>query len=630
MALTNLKDAVNQAINDFDEIKDEIEANGVRVDNAPTRDYAEKISEIPAFIYPRAVVSAKATEPININDLVTVDEDTVKEVEGMYWGYNADYLGTFYSTMYSGYSDKPNSAYVHPCVRPKLYKVNPILLYSKTQVTDAQAEANSVQATMSVLLQKDDGSFDASCHNTKDYKIVLKTSCYTNYPNLSTNASRYYYTFKTGVQYNDVDYVMTYDKKYLAFYTLDEENKLYKASTRIDIGTYITNYINEDAEFGTDQECFSCSCDVIFDGQHAYATDEDGLLIVVYALCKKPDDTHYSNAQFILVVDPSTSTIVDGLKLMQTEYALNITTSYVAPVQSSTGAQVSVQDAITKDLYLFKYNTSNTWDSELDDTNKSVAKSGMFLVPSDWRISKTCYLSSNASNPIDYSSSFGQTMLASNGVIFSLGRTSGTTTYENFTLYYHNCTFDGTTFSIGSRISTTKQVPYTTMTNAIHAAGYTDVVKPQYGYSVLHNDGIVFVDKQGLAHQVSKIIVEDPTTKHNIATMFEWIVDPANINTNNMSFKIDVGNLTEGTDGSTSNNIALLYARGTDKDYMIMYMYYTSSTSSQYTTICYSAESRNVSLVKDINNCKHIGMANNTADTGDLVTVNVWTDINPE
>lgn len=108
MALDNLRDAVNQAISDFDGIKEEIEANGVLVEDAPTMDYPEKIRDIPSTIRPRAIKNCVALEPINANNLVQVSLNGIRkwlkhEYSSEYqtslssssdWSFTIQYTGT--------------------------------------------------------------------------------------------------------------------------------------------------------------------------------------------------------------------------------------------------------------------------------------------------------------------------------------------------------------------------------------------------------------------------------------------------------------------------------------------------------------------------------------------------------
>lgn len=68
-----LNEAVNQAVNDFDEIEAAIEDNGVEVpDMTPTKDYDDYIDMIPTVVAPRKIIEARASEEIKRNNLVQV------------------------------------------------------------------------------------------------------------------------------------------------------------------------------------------------------------------------------------------------------------------------------------------------------------------------------------------------------------------------------------------------------------------------------------------------------------------------------------------------------------------------------------------------------------------------------
>lgn len=75
MDIDNLKDAVDQAVDDFDGIKDEIEASGVYVGTAPTSEYDDLINQIPLYISPRALVNGVANETLHEDNLVQVDKE---------------------------------------------------------------------------------------------------------------------------------------------------------------------------------------------------------------------------------------------------------------------------------------------------------------------------------------------------------------------------------------------------------------------------------------------------------------------------------------------------------------------------------------------------------------------------
>lgn len=69
----NLKEAVDQAVSDFDEIETAIEDNGVEIpDMTPTRDYDEYINQIPTVVSPRKIITGLATEEVKRNNLVKV------------------------------------------------------------------------------------------------------------------------------------------------------------------------------------------------------------------------------------------------------------------------------------------------------------------------------------------------------------------------------------------------------------------------------------------------------------------------------------------------------------------------------------------------------------------------------
>lgn len=77
MEQLNSKEIVDQAITDFDEIKSQIENNGVPVGSNPTRNYAELIADIPTMVAPRSYEYGVATETIYENNLVTMDENSI-------------------------------------------------------------------------------------------------------------------------------------------------------------------------------------------------------------------------------------------------------------------------------------------------------------------------------------------------------------------------------------------------------------------------------------------------------------------------------------------------------------------------------------------------------------------------
>lgn len=69
-----VKDTVDQAISDFDEIEAAIEENGVEIPIlTPTKDYDDYINMIPTVVSPRKIIEGMASEEIKRNNLVQID-----------------------------------------------------------------------------------------------------------------------------------------------------------------------------------------------------------------------------------------------------------------------------------------------------------------------------------------------------------------------------------------------------------------------------------------------------------------------------------------------------------------------------------------------------------------------------
>lgn len=62
---------IDQAVSDFDGIKDELESMDIEVGNIPTEEYPDKINEIPVFVAPRSVIRAIAGETLHEDNWVT-------------------------------------------------------------------------------------------------------------------------------------------------------------------------------------------------------------------------------------------------------------------------------------------------------------------------------------------------------------------------------------------------------------------------------------------------------------------------------------------------------------------------------------------------------------------------------
>lgn len=118
MTAVNLNEAVDQAVTDFDEIKEEIEAQGVEVGDVPTSVYDDKINAIPVFLAPRSVIDGVASETMHADNLVTIGEDinkSIQKVDTMDFGFtsswggfrsNTEFKKNEYFIGYNPYADK--------------------------------------------------------------------------------------------------------------------------------------------------------------------------------------------------------------------------------------------------------------------------------------------------------------------------------------------------------------------------------------------------------------------------------------------------------------------------------------------------------------------------------------------